>query len=74
MAKKIVWEWEQIDESTARVKVMGGWWVIKINKKSSSVASIFIADNDWQWQPIEPYVDPQVQKANLAKDYAPSKD
>jgi hypothetical protein len=74
MSKKIVWQWEQIDEFTTRVKVFGGWWLVKINKKATSVGSIFIPDQDWQWEPIEPYVDPQVVKANLAKDYAPSKD
>jgi hypothetical protein len=71
MAKKIVWNWEQIDECTKRVKVMGGWLVQTgvLTKNSCALSTVFLEDRDHQWQPIEPYVDPQVVKANLAKDF-----
>jgi|HubBroStandDraft_5_1064220.scaffolds.fasta_scaffold20468_3 hypothetical protein len=71
MAKKIVWNWEQIDESTKRVKVMGGWLIhtTVTTKNSCATNTIYLHDQDWQWQPVEPYVDPQVVKANLAKDF-----
>lgn len=68
MAKKIVWEWEQIDKNTKRVKTMGGWLVHHSMSKSSE-SMYFLTDTDWQWQPIEPYVDPKVEKINIAKDF-----
>jgi hypothetical protein len=70
--KKIVWEWETIDKDTSRVKVLGGWWVITkvpVAGKNLPISSIFIADQHWEWQPIEPYVDPQVERAKMANDY-----
>lgn len=81
--KKIVWQWEKIDDNTARVKVLGGWVVLHIQqtyfngeaKKQTNVnvnnseSMIFIPDQDWQWQPIEPYVEPQIKKNDLAKDF-----
>ena len=72
MVKKIVWEWERIDDYTARVKVAGGWMIrsgIITAKSSTSIALMFVPDTDWQWQPIEPYVDPQIAKASIAKDF-----
>jgi len=71
MAKKIVWEWEEIDQWTTRVKVHGGWLVhVSVgDAKKFSTSVVFVHDPDWQWQPIEPYVDPQVVKANLAKEF-----
>lgn len=72
MAKKIVFEWEWIDKLSRRAKVIGGWLIITeaaSNKGGVALTSTFIQDTDWQWQPIEPYVDPQVVKANLAKDF-----
>ena len=68
MAKKIVWDWEQIDKNTKRVKVLGGWLVHHSASKGSE-CMWFAPDQDWQWQPIEPYVDPKVVQANLAKDF-----
>jgi hypothetical protein len=70
--KKIVWEWEQIDEITSRVKVMGGWFICKRLSNSKGVISesiVFLPDQDWQWQPCAPFVDPQIEKANIAKDF-----
>lgn len=72
MNKKIVWEWEVIDQNTKRVKVVGGWLLIHqtLNgNKAVSESSVFITDQHWEWKPIEPYVDPVVERANMAKDY-----
>lgn len=69
--KKIVWAWEQIDENNKRVKVNGGWLIqtMLTTKNSCAVNTMFLADQDWQWQPIEPYVEPQIKKNDLAKDF-----
>ena len=67
MAKKIVWDWEEIDECAKRVKVIGGWILHHKTQKTESM--VFINDTDWQWQPIAPYVDAKIEKANLAKDF-----
>lgn len=79
MAKKIVFQWELVNDhhegkiQTLRAKVMGGWILktiiqdVKMKVFTSNV--LFIADTDWQWQPIEPYVDPKVVKANIAEDF-----
>ncbi len=72
MNKKIVWDWEVIDGHTKRVKVVGGWLIIHRSfngNKICSESSIFISDQHWEWAPIEPYTDPQVEKARLAQDY-----
>lgn len=68
MSKKIVWEWEEIDANTSRVKVMGGW-IVKSTQGKSAVTTMFLHDTDWQWQPIAPYVDVKVEKSNIAKDF-----
>ena len=71
MSKKIVWDWENIDDTTSRVKVMGGWMIRSVipMKGHTAVSTMFLHDTDWQWQPIAPYVDVKVEKSNLAKDF-----
>lgn len=72
MPKNIEWKWEKIDDATTRVKVMGGWLVVNMvdsSKSSKSFSSIFIADKDYEWRPTPPIIDPEVNRANLAKDY-----
>lgn len=83
MTKKIEWKWEKIDDNTARVKVFGGWLVLhtqttfitgEFSKKTNvninnSESMIFIPDRDYEWMPTQPIVDPEINKANLAKDY-----
>lgn len=56
MAKKIRWEWEKLDEVTQRVKVIGGWIVIRLfasettkNKIDFRESMVFIPDSDHQW-------------------------
>jgi hypothetical protein len=75
MAKKIEWKWEVIDEGTRRAKVFGGW-IVHTHRRSDmsktpvfDQALVFIADRDHEWLPSEPLVDPEVNRANLAKDY-----
>ena len=69
--KKITWEWEQLDECTKRVKVVGGWLVQTgvLTKNSCSISTIFVQDQHWEWYPAAPFVDPQIKKSELAKDF-----
>jgi len=70
MTKKIVWDWEAIDDCTVRVRVIGGWWVVTHTEgKNRMPSSIFIPDQHWEWEPIEPYVDPAVKRQALAQDF-----
>jgi hypothetical protein len=70
MQKKIVWEWETIDEDVERVKVNGGWLLRYWHGKGEQdLKLIFIEDRDWQWCPIEPYRDVQQIKSDIAKDF-----
>lgn len=77
MPKKIEWKWEKIDDSTTRVKVMGGWLVVNVvvsGKGSTSCSSVFISDKDYEWMPTAPIIDAEVNRINLAKDYEVKKD
>lgn len=70
--KQIVWEWEFIDGYTRRTKVVGGWLVVAevvSNKGGVALTSIFIPDQHWEWHPCAPFVDPQIRKAEIAKDF-----
>jgi len=69
--KKIVWEWEVLDETTSRVKVIGGWLLQTklVTKNSCSLSTIIINDQHWEWHPCAPFVDPQIKKSELAKDF-----
>lgn len=67
MRKQIEWEWEKLDETTFRSKVIGGWLVlhcthtiITSDKKREMVRSEsmqFVADRDHEWS-IAPHFDP----------------
>lgn len=69
--KKIVWEWEQIDESTRRTKVMGGWLIqtTVTTKNSCAINTMFLVDQHHEWYPSAPFVDPQIKKSEIAKDF-----
>lgn len=69
--KRIVWEWEQIDESTRRTKVMGGWLIQTTitTKNSCATNTMFLSDQHHEWHPCAPFVDPQIKKSELAKDF-----
>lgn len=64
MAKKLIWEWERLDESTWRAKVIGGWLVLHTNsvaitdgKKrevAQSESMAFIADREHTWPILKP--------------------
>jgi hypothetical protein len=72
--KKIVWEWEMIDPTTSRVKVIGGWLIKSgvITKNSAAVDLLFIVDQHHEWYPTAPFVDPQIEKSKLAKEFVSS--
>lgn len=70
--KQITWEWEQIDEFTSRVKVIGGWLVVhkrETMKGNIAMTSVIITDQHWEWHPCAPFVDPQIKKSQIAKDF-----
>ena len=56
MRKKIEWQWENLDDSTSRAKVIGGW-VIKSEYsigKSKATTLQFVADRDHEWHISKP--------------------
>lgn len=57
MVKKIVWKWEQLDETTVRAKVIGGWIVNQIFGTGSKIqnSTVFVPDREHEWQVIPPY-------------------
>ncbi len=75
MQIKIVWQWEVIDEFVSRVKVKGGWLVktTVTTKNGVAVDTMFLADQHHEWCPCEPFVDIEVKKASIAKDFEPKK-
>ena len=56
MRKRIEWKWEDLDNSSRRIKVIGGWIVqTKIFEESKrgvmiSESSVFVADRDHEWE------------------------
>ncbi len=69
MRKKIEWQWEKLDESTQRAKVIGGWLVMhfqhttftgKNNSQTFQTESMaFVMDRDHEWAIAAPF-DPSV--------------
>lgn len=59
MRKKLEWEWESLDESTQRAKVIGGWLVLRLGAtdvekgKSGKIifreSMTFVPDRDHDW-------------------------
>lgn len=72
MRKKIEWKWEKLDESTSRVKVIGGWLIccnvvkndVVINRSTS-----FISDINHEWTIIEEKTPVQSTVNNLSSGY-----
>lgn len=49
-----IWNWEEIDDQTSRLKVPGGWIVRTIvNSPPSSVHQIFVEDAHHEWLTVE---------------------
>lgn len=79
MQKKIVWKWEHLDEHTQRVKVLGGWLVMRIgvtdvdkNKPGKIVfreGILFLSDRDHEWHPIPPHTEEKPPESKLAADF-----
>lgn len=71
MRKKLEWKWEELDKSTKRSKVIGGWIVTLENSKHTAVTSVFIADRDHEWHIVQPVQEAApVQKSSIAEDFA----
>jgi len=46
----IAWKWEKIDDTTYRVKVIGGWW-LHYAQNDRIIATTFISDPNHEWIP-----------------------
>jgi hypothetical protein len=75
MRKRIEWNWEHLDETTSRIKVIGGWLVRTVlnhQKHGVGVGLAFVADRDHEWNILPPI---QTQAAssqvNKAADFEP---
>lgn len=85
MRKKMEWQWEQLDESSYRAKVIGGWILLhtkhttivdsKKNKDMIQTESmVFIPDRDHEWTITPILKEPEAPKPTVkADDFAPSK-
>jgi hypothetical protein len=82
MQKKIVWQWELIENSpngntqVYRAKVIGGWvlWTVLQDAKLKmlSTSQIFIADRDHEWVVQAPFVEPPAPAPTVkAADFDP---
>jgi hypothetical protein len=77
MRKRLEWKWELLDERTARARIIGGWIINHITQDTEnrillSESSIFIPDRDHEWTIVEPFIEPEVVKKDMAKDYESS--
>lgn len=78
MRKKIEWEWEKLDESTYRAKVIGGWLVKTHNSAEGkhnwaiSETVTFIPDRDHEWTISKPMKDVLKERKSLAEDFSAS--
>lgn len=84
MRKRIEWQWEILDEKTARAKVIGGWIVLhvqqvflqgEIGKKAdvkivNSESMVFIADRDHEWNILLP-IKEEVKVKDKSDEFAP---
>jgi hypothetical protein len=71
MRKVMPWEWERLDDKTARAKVIGGWIILHLQstfatgefgKKTNvkivnSESMVFLADRDHEWTISKPVVE-----------------
>lgn len=84
MRKKMEWQWEKLDESTWRAKIIGGWIVLHIKtfaisgsknySQSQSESMVFVSDRDHEWTIVEPLKEIEVTKPTVkAADFEPNK-
>lgn len=64
MIKKIAWQWEVLDETTSRAKVIGGWIIRSRSNKAESM--VFVQDRDHEYTIVKPYVEEKPQPNKLA--------
>ena len=75
MRKRIEWQWEVLDSTTARAKVIGGWIINHFNsfsdgkKTEISEAMVFVPDRDHEWTIIAPIATTATVKKEMAKDF-----
>jgi len=51
MRIKLDFEWEKLDENTARIKVIGGW--LMLIKDGKNATSVFVPDKDHGWMIVK---------------------
>jgi hypothetical protein len=56
MRTTFAWEWEELDGSTIRIRVIGGWLVRHVVESGRGIAEsmVFIADKDHEWKIKKP--------------------
>ena len=71
MRKRIEWEWERLDETTWRAKVIGGWLVKNefAFGKAPATSMQLVPDRDHEWNILQPVKDIKYEAVNLAKDF-----
>lgn len=81
MRKKMEWNWEMLDEQTARAKVIGGWVLnhnfskdLKGKCEAQCESMIFIADRDHEWTIVQPVVESKSAASKVSSsDFEASK-
>ena len=74
MILKLYWNWEKLDETTYRAKVIGGWLVkthASAEGKSGWAISetvTFLQDSEHRWVILQP-PKPEEKKPSVAQDF-----
>lgn len=77
MRKRIEWQWEVLDASSRRAKVIGGWvlnthrWDTSTKTPTMSESSVFIPDRDHEWNILPPVKAEETKPQNKAADFEP---
>jgi len=78
MRKRIDWTWEKLDDSTCRIKVIGGWivhhhmMIVKgTNTNQVSESMVFVLDKDHEWSILQPLAEAKKLENKVeASDFA----
>jgi len=68
MQTHLPWKWEDVDGSTQRARVIGGWLIRSFF--GDTQAMVWVKDNDHEWKIVEPKVDQVVERSTLAEEFA----
>ena len=76
MRKKMEWQWEKIDETNFRARVIGGWILRTLDfdakQKLLSCSTVFILDRDHEWYITKPKEEVEAVKPTVkATDFEP---